>query len=289
MEFKSKGFNKIGIVGLGLIGGSLGLDLQKLGFQVFGLVHRETTLKRAKERQLAQVVDTDPQILSDCSLIILASPLPEIIAPSKELLNCINPNSVVTDVGSVKAPVIKVWEKLHSKFVGSHPMAGTSASGVEAGQSELFKNCPWVATPTKGTDQEALEVVHHLAVSLGSKWVIADAKAHDKAVALISHMPVIVSAALLNMTKEIGLQGHDLELARILSSSGYKDTTRVGGGNPSLGVNMACNNTESILEAINSYQLSLERLKSIIKTKEWEELQTELTQAKVIRSEFFKS
>ncbi len=286
MEPESERLNQIGIVGLGLIGGSLGLDLQKLGYKVCGLVNRHETLERAKERGLAQLIDTDPQILSNCSIVILALPLSQIINPSKALISCLNPNSVITDVGSVKASVLNAWEKLHPRFVASHPMAVTSEAGIEAGQRGLFKNRPWIATPTKNTDCEALEIVRKLAVSLGSKWITASANQHDRAVALISHLPLLISANLLTTAGGGNVEQSDVELARLLSSSGFADTTRVGGGNPKLGVDITSNNSEQILDVLNSYQASLKDLERIIRLGHWEELQEKLKNAQAIRRGF---
>ena len=98
MELKSKTSKNIGIVGLGLIGGSLGLDLQKLGYTVYGITHREKTAKKSRERKLAQVISTDPCVLKDCFLIYLALPLEELLSPSSVLINSIPKNAVVTDV-----------------------------------------------------------------------------------------------------------------------------------------------------------------------------------------------
>ena len=197
MELKTKPSENIGIVGLGLIGGSLGLDLQKLGYTVYGITHREKTAQKARERKLAQIVSTDLSVLKHCSLIYIALPLEQLLNPSSALINAIPRNAVVTDVGSVKVPILNTWNKLHPRFVASHPMTGTEESGVDAGRHDLFKNKPWVVTPNKETDQQALEIVHQISLSLGSKWISTEAQIHDEAVGLISHLPVLISAALL--------------------------------------------------------------------------------------------
>ena len=109
MELKTKPSENIGIVGLGLIGGSLGLDLQKLGYTVYGITHRQKTAHKARERKLAQIVSTDPSVLKNCSLIYIALPLEQLLNPSSALINAIPRNAVVTDVGSVKVPILKTW------------------------------------------------------------------------------------------------------------------------------------------------------------------------------------
>ncbi|MEA5415250.1 prephenate dehydrogenase/arogenate dehydrogenase family protein, partial [Synechococcus sp. BA-132 BA5] len=196
----------VGVVGLGLIGGSLGLDLVAAGARVRALVHRPATAERARERGLATEVSTDPAVLEGCGLVVLALPLDRLLDPELALVAALPAAAVITDVGSVKGPVLRRWRQLlapagdgpgASRFVASHPMAGTARAGVEAGELGLFLGRPWVATPETGTDPAALQAVRELAEVLGARWLCCDAEAHDRAVALISHLPVLVGAALL--------------------------------------------------------------------------------------------
>ncbi|WP_320676070.1 prephenate/arogenate dehydrogenase [Prochlorococcus sp. MIT 1300] len=277
----------VGIVGLGLIGGSIGLDLQANGWLVKGLTHRASTAEKAKSRKLATVISTDPKVLSDCSLVILAQPLATLLKPEDALIQALPPEGVITDVGSVKVPVLKVWRDLHPNFVASHPMAGTNNAGVEAGQKGLFKGRPWVTTPEKSTNQESLEVVCQLANSLGSEWIITKAEKHDQAAALISHLPVLVSAALLRTLEEVA-DAEVRELAERLASSGFADTTRVGGGNPVLGTSMAMNNTKAILEYLNEYKFNLRAIEEEISKEQWGVLENELKQTQRSRKSFLK-
>ena len=116
---------KIGIVGLGLIGGSLGLKLQSLNHTIYGVTNNEFNEKKAKERKLANFVSCDLSLLKECELIILALPINDLINPSQRLVASIPKESILTDVGSVKGPIINTWENIHPLFIGSHPMAGT--------------------------------------------------------------------------------------------------------------------------------------------------------------------
>ncbi len=277
--------HRIGIIGLGLIGGSMGLDLQKQGHEVCGLTHKEETATRAKDRGLAQFISTDPKIIADCSIIILALPLPQLIHPSRDLLDALPTNAVVTDVGSVKKPIIKTWKNLHPNFVAGHPMAGTIQSGVEAGQKDLFVGRPWITTPDDTTNQHALSLVKELATSIGSKCITTDADTHDQAVALVSHLPVFISASLL---KAVSNEKNNqlLTLAKKIASSGFADTTRVGGGNPNLGLAMAEYNNSEILNSIHSYRESLNQLEEVIRTQNWQKLEIELQNTKQRRSDF---
>ena len=285
--FSIKRSEKIGIVGLGLIGGSLGIDLQRLGHKVYGLTNREITANKAKKRGLAQVISTDPKIISECSLVIIALPLEKLLNPKKSLITALPPNAVITDVGSVKTPVIKVWEKLHPRFVASHPMAGTNKAGVEAGKQNLFKTKPWIATPNEKTDQEALEIVRQLAISIGSQWLTTDSYSHDHAVALISHLPVFIGASLIKSISNHE-KGIVRNLAQTIASTGFTDTSRVGGGNPELGVAMARYNTSNILESLEKYQQALENIKECIKSENWTKLEEELKDTQKLRADFLE-
>ena len=283
---ESKG--SVGIVGLGLIGGSLGLDLRSLGWSVQGLVHRTATAERALERGLVDAVSTDPACLSSCDLVILSLPIPALLAPESTLLEAIPESAVVTDVGSVKQPVLEVWRSLHPRFVASHPMAGTASAGVEAGQAGLFRGRPWIATPEAGTDPTAVEVVRTLAHDLGSQWHTASAEQHDQAVALISHMPVLVSAALLRTAGD-ERDPEIRQLAQSLASSGFADSTRIGGGNPDLGVAMASSNSAAVLKALAAYRWSLEQLEDAVLRNNWQQLHRELKRTQSLRPDYQQS
>ena len=278
-------------MGLGLIGGSLGLELQQAGLEVRALVHRPATAERARQRGLAAVVDTEPAVLAPCGLVVLALPLDRLLAPAAELVAALPPQAVITDVGSVKAPVLARWRRLHPRFVASHPMAGTAQAGVEAGQLGLFRERPWVATPEPGpagTDPGALAAVRSLAELVGARWLSCGAAEHDQAVALISHLPVLVSAALLHTADRAAAAGA-AELAglvRALASSGFADTTRVGGGNPELGTLMARCNQTALLAALASYRQQLEALEQRVRQGDWQGLRQELERSQDLRPPF---
>ena len=276
----------IGIVGLGLIGGSLGLDLQAQGLEVRALVHRQSTAERARERGLAQQIDTSPAVLQDCALVILALPLDRLLDPDPALVAALPADAVITDVGSVKQPIQECWDRLHGRFVPSHPMAGTAHSGVEAGLTGLFQGRPWVATPTAQTDPAALTAIRELAETAGAHWLECPAAAHDQAVALISHMPVLVSAALLQSADQGGRAAQAGNLVRALASSGFADTSRIGGGNPELGTLMARTNRAAVLAALEQYQRQLQQLQALVDGEEWETLQQQLTHCQTLRPEF---
>lgn len=276
----------MGLVGLGLIGGSLGLDLQAAGAEVRAWVHRPQTAERARERGLAGQVSTDPEVLQGCGLVVLALPLDQLLTPSPALVAALPREAVVTDVGSVKTPVLEVWAPLMPRFLGGHPMAGTAQAGVEAGQRGLFQGRPWVLTPREDTEAGALEGVRQLAEAVGSQPVTCAAEAHDRAVALISHLPVVVSAALIAAADRGASGEEERALVRTLASSGFADTSRVGGGNPQLGSLMCRWNREAVRSALEQYQGALGELMGAIGDEDWPALQTRLERCQAIRPEF---
>jgi len=276
---------KIGIVGLGLIGGSLGLKLQSLNHIIYGIANNEFNEKKAKEKKLANFISCDLSLLKECELIILALPIKDLIYPSQQLVASIPRQSIVTDVGSVKEPIVNKWEDLHPLFIGSHPMAGTEKKGVNAGSEYLFKNAKWIITPTQNSDLRAFTTISELIKSMDCEIYQASPKEHDEAVSLISHLPIFLACALIETANTKNNQSL-LDLTQKLAATGFSDTSRVGGGNEQLGLDLAMNNQINILNAINNFKNKLDALESLIKEKNWESLSKKLTEVKAIRKNF---
>ena len=275
----------IGIVGLGLIGGSIGLKLQKLNHTIYGVTNNNFNEKKAIERKLANFVSCNVDILKECSLIILALPIKDLINPSKELINIIPRDAIATDVGSIKEPIINTWEKIHPLFIGSHPMAGTEEKGVDSGFESLFENKKWIITPTSKTNTHSLQTISTLVTSMKCEIFKTTPKEHDEAVSLISHLPIFVASSLIK-TANAGKSKSLLDLTRKLAATGFADTTRVGGGNPNLGLDLAMNNQINILNALEEFKKNINEIESLIKEKNWDLLSIKLTKAMKSRSNF---
>lgn len=278
----------VGIVGLGLMGGSLGLDLQALGLVVHGLVRREAVAERALARGLASRVGTDPGLLQDCGLVVLALPLDLLLQPPPSLVAALPPGALVMDLGSVKGPVLAALQPRLPRFVACHPMAGTAEAGVDAGLAGLYAGRPWVIAPSGQESPGDLLLAEALARAVGAVPVRCEAGDHDRAVALVSHLPVLVSAALLLAADQGGALGPDgfAALLRLLASSGFADTTRVGGGNPALGTLMAENNRDSLLQALALYRRQLEQLTAAVEQHDWSGLKQGLDRSAALRPDF---
>ena len=275
----------IGIVGLGLIGGSIGLKLQSLNHTVYGVTNNNSNEIKAKERKLANIISQDYKILEHCSIIILALPIKNLINPSKNLIKAIPNNAILTDVGSVKLPIIETWEKFHNLFVGSHPMAGTEEKGVHAGKLELFDNSKWVITPTDQTDQNALLTLSKLFKDMGCDIYFENPKIHDQAVANISHLPIYLASCLIE-TAYCHNNNDLLNISGKLAATGFSDTSRVGGGNPILGIDLAKNNTNNILNAIKNFKKNISEIEKIFEDKNWDLLEEKLKKTKEWRNHF---
>lgn len=272
----------IGVVGLGLIGGSLGLDLRQRGHRVVGVAHRQSTVERALQRGLVDEASSDLSCLNGCGLVLLALPLNQLVEPTAALLQALPPEALVLDTGSVKQPVLAAWQPQLPRFVGCHPMAGTAEAGVEAGVAGLFQGRPWVITPSGQESPADLEMARALGRDLGSTVLECDPADHDRAVAFISHMPVLVSAALLQSAAAAEPQG----LLQALASSGFADTTRIGGGNPELGSLMARCNREAVQQALAAYSKALNHLAEQVEAEDWRGLQQALATAQAARPTF---
>lgn len=276
---------KIGIVGLGLIGGSLGLDLQQLGHQVLGVSRRLQTCQRAIARGAVTQASEDLALLAPAEIIFLCTPLGAIQATVEELIPHLQPQTILTDVGSVKTPVVEGITPLWPAFVGGHPMAGTSATGIEAAQPQLFAGRPYVLTPIATTPPGAVQTLRKLLQSLGVQLYQCSPQDHDRAVAWISHLPVIVSASLIAacLNESDPAVG---ELAQNLASSGFRDTSRVGGGNPELGRMMAEYNQPQLLRSLQAYRHCLDQLITKIEQQDWPGLAQTLAQTHQARPQF---
>jgi arogenate dehydrogenase (NADP+) len=275
----------IGIVGLGLIGGSLGLDLRAFGHQVLGVSRHSETCQRAIERGVVDEASINMTLLAAADVVFICTPLAAIAPTVQQLIPHLSPDSIITDVGSVKTAVVEEVTPLWHNFVGGHPMAGTAYSGIEAAVSGLFAGNPYVLTPVETTPPTAVKIVEEIVRSLTSRVYFCRPEDHDRAVAWISHLPVMVSASLIDAC----LSEADpavLELAQQLASSGFRDTSRVGGGNPELGVMMARYNQESLLRSLMSYRHSLDQLIAQIEQQDWQSLEERLKQTHLERPKF---
>lgn len=265
----------IGIVGLGLIGGSIGLDLRSRGFDVFGVSSRQQTCDRAQARGVVNEASIHLSLMAAADVVFICTPLGSIEPIVRDLVPYLSPDTIVTDVGSVKTPIVQAVSSLWPNFVGGHPMAGTAESGIEAAVPDLFVGRPYVLTPQAQTPAAAVDRVEEIARLLGASVYRCCPLDHDRAVAWISHLPLMASATLVAACDREG-DRDIVNLAQHLASSGFRDTSRVGGGNPELGVMVAKYNREELLRSLSIYRDSLDEFISDIEAENWQALEHKL-------------
>ena len=274
---------KIGIVGLGLIGGSLAIDLRGQNHYILGISRQKSTCNIALKKRIVDRASNDLNILKEAEIIFICTPIDKIVSTLSKLIPYLDRETIVTDVGSVKQPIVEACSPLWEHFIGGHPMAGTEQSGINAAQSGLFQGAAYVLTPNR--ESIHLDKLKQLARSLGAIPYVCSPEVHDRAVAWISHLPVMVSTSLIaacltEADKDV------LELAQHLASSGFRDTSRVGAGNPELGMMMAQYNNEALLRSLYSYRNNLDRIIELVEAKNWDNLSQILTDNRQARPKF---
>ena len=247
---------KIGIVSLGLIGGSLFKCLSRTEHEICAVTRNPETILKAKK--YTNNVSDDISILKDCDVVFVASPINKTLEVLDSLENVVGNDCIVLDCASVKEFVMQ--KKRPYKFIGSHPMAGTEFSGFDAGFRDLFVGAKWVITPYDDVDEKYIEIACKVITQTGAECILADAREHDEAVALISHMPLLVAQSIFKTAR-------DNNLALKLASSGFRDMTRLATSNLEMAADMRFYNAENIKKAVEKLNKELNILEN---TKESE-------------------
>jgi arogenate dehydrogenase (NADP+) len=278
----------IGIIGLGLIGGSLGLDFRSQGHKVWGVSRQQSTCDIAVQKGVVDESSTSLELLANADLVFICTPIHLIVPTLQQLTPYLKTEAVVTDVGSVKGAIVNNCSQLWSNFVGSHPMAGKTEQGINAAQFDLFVNAPYLITPLESTPNFAVAILTEIVQNLGCKIYYSSPEEHDRAVAWISHLPVMISTSLIQACgKEQDLNIR--QLAENLASSGFRDTSRVGAGNSELGLMMAKYNRHALLISLTNYRQNLDQVIDYIAGEKWQELEETLLSSHQYRANFIQS
>ncbi len=262
MKLKSKNQkSKIVIVGVGLMGGSLGLALRRRGgWRVVGLSRRRSAVNRARRRGAIHEGTTDPaRALSHADVVVFCAPVDQIVPLARRCRRWIPPSALVMDVGSVKGPVVRGMEKLFSgatgpAFIGAHPMAGSEKTGVENARADLYRGAVCALTPTGHTPAAARRRAEHFWRGLGARVLSLDPDAHDRAVALISHLPHLIADALVLAAGRRCSGASSQEILYALAAGSFRDATRVAGADPKLWRGIFSLNAAPLREAAALFQ-----------------------------------
>jgi prephenate dehydrogenase len=260
--------NRIVLVGVGLMGGSLGLALRKRGgARVVGLARREETLREARRRGVLHEGFTDPaRALDGASVVVFCAPVDKIVPlvrASRRFLS--SGKALLMDVGSVKGPLVRALDPLFlgengPVFVGAHPMAGSEKTGVQNARADLYKNAVCAITPTAQTPGPRVIQAVKFWKSVGARPVLVDAETHDRAVALVSHLPhLIADALILSAGRENGGAG-GVALLKELAAGSFRDATRVSGADPALWHEIFRMNDRAVRAALRLFSKEINRL-----------------------------
>ena len=262
-------FHKVSLIGVGLLGGSIGLALKarRLADRVEGYVRREASIAECKRLGVVDRATTDLlSVVKDADLVILCTPIAQMRALVEQFAGTLKPGAIVTDVGSVKGSVVAELEPLCAKagaqFVGSHPMAGAEKTGPAAARAELFEKAVCVVTPGAKTPAKLVKQVEDFWAAIGGKPLRLAPDQHDSLVARSSHLPHVVAAELANYVLS---PAHPKEQPA-LCATGFRDTTRIAAGSPEMWRDIALANRKHLarvlgvfIEDLQEFQLALER------------------------------
>jgi len=258
---------QIAIIGLGLIGGSIGLALRQSNWrdaEIVGYVRRPEVGSVALGLGAVDKVESGlEETVKNADLVIIATPVLTIKDVFSQIAAELHPDSIVTDTASTKLEVMRWAEELLPPtvgFVGGHPMAGRETSGIKAAQADLFHNCSYCLTPAPQAKPAAVQTVTDMVKQLGATRLIISAEEHDNLVAGISHLPLLLSAALVSATT----QNPSWEQMSRLAASGYRDLTRLASGNPEVNAHICLSNQAAIIFWIDEFSKELQALRKLV-------------------------
>lgn len=274
-------FGKVTVVGLGLIGGSLAAALRESGEvgEVFGVERDAESLRFALENGITDTGASEiGPGMSGSEIVVVATYVATIAGVAREVSGFVSPGTVVCDVGSVKASVVREMENgpRNIRFVGAHPIAGKETSGVMESDSALFSGKRCVVTPTESTSPEALSMVKKLFSLVGSEVVEMDPESHDEVFSLVSHLPHAVAYSLVSA---VASRGGDKNLFDF-SGGGLADFTRIAGSSPEMWAGIFIENRDALLDAIRGFAGKLGEIEKAVASGNVEDLAALLREAR---------
>jgi len=246
----------ITVIGTGLIGASAALAARRSGASVRGWDPDPDILRAAQEREAVDPVATLADAVPGADLILIAAPVAELPHVVREVLDVAPESCVVTDVGSTKSAVCAAADG-DARFIGGHPICGAETRGPERATAELFEGATWFLTPTAATGPELLRTVHGFVTSLGARPVAIDAGAHDRLVAVTSHVPHALANVLLNQAGATRVDGHDPLQA---AGGSLRDMTRIAGANPRIWVDIFLDNRDALLDGLREHSRRIDEV-----------------------------
>lgn len=277
--------NKIGFIGLGLIGGSIAkrLKASDKDLTIIATAGHLSTIEAAyAEGLIANSTLCDIADFYDCDYIFLCTPVQKNIEYLRKLKGHVNEHCIITDVGSVKSDIHREVTSLgmERQFIGGHPMAGSEKTGLSSAKDSLLENAYYIITPTAQSEESAVTAFKELVESLGAIPMILDYELHDYATAAISHLPHVIAYNLVNLVRECD---DNEETMKTIAAGGFKDITRIASSSPVMWENICLSNKEPLIKLIDTYVDMLKKTRADILAGDGPSLTSAFSQAKDYR------
>lgn len=283
--------SKVAVIGTGLMGGSLCLALKKsqVAETVVGYDISLDIRKKAKELRIAdQIVESGREASQDSEVIFLATPISSLQEACLDIKDSLEEGVVVSDIASAKLSVVERLGGIlpsEVRYVGGHPMTGSEQSGVEFASSDLYRDVYYVLTPTEKTDPDALGLLNGILSAIGSRVIYMDPDTHDEAMAVVSHVPHLLSVLLMDMAR---IQHEKIQSLFAIAAGGFRDMTRIAGSNPQIWVDILMENRKFVIQRLGEFSARISSLIEILDGEKVEKLEGMLRRAYEARQEFSK-
>ncbi len=286
-EAGDKPFGTVAIIGVGLIGGSVGMALRRSGLAqtVLGVEPERSRIWAARDAGAIDYLVTDwGKATADADLVVISTPVGSIVEIIGELMTWVKPGAVVTDVGSTKSAIVQK-AGANAFFVGGHPMTGSERAGVEAARADLFEGATWALTPTPHTDAQALALVERLAHTLGAKTLVLTAEAHDAMTAVTSHLPHALASSLMRQAAALR---ETYPQAVNLSAGSFAGATRVAASPPEIWRDVCLSNKDALLAALHDFRAQLDSLEAALSAEDGAAIEAFFVQGRAAKNEWDK-
>lgn len=279
---------RIAIVGLGLMGASLAMDLMQnnLCREVRGVARRTTTVLDAFFARAVDLATNDVHTgVMGADIVILATPVRTIVDQIVEIAPTLWPGTIVMDMGSTKGEVCAALDKLpaHVQPIGGHPMTGKETAGFDAAEPNLYRNATWVLSPLTRTTSDTVALSLELVEAVGARPVVLPAERHDRLVATISHLPYLAASALVHTTNAVG---KDDPTVWELAAGGFRDTSRVAASDTRMFLDILMTNQPAVLAQLDNYIGQLEELRTLIESGDEVALAAKLSVSQAARAQW---
>lgn len=278
-------FNKVSIIGVGLIGASFALALKEKGLckTICGYGRTEENLRHAKERGIVDDYSLDlKNVCEDSDLILLATPVGVFKDIAQDIKDYLKKGALVTDVGSVKGRLVYDLEFLMPNgvyYIGSHPIAGSDKSGIDDARADLFENARCLITATDSSDESAKEKIVSIWEAVGASTELMDPFKHDEIYATVSHFPHVIAYAIVNTVGDIDSK------YIAYAGKGFKDTTRIALSSPELWRDISVFNKENIIKVIDIFKKNLDKMETLLLSDDASGMEDEFLRAQILRKQ----